>query len=225
MDKISQRNQNKRNERKIKQFHDKRFDTSKEEDKKMEINKNKQNPFRTKDIVMEDNTDNQEKQNESIWWNVCKNIINLKEWREQFKSLKLTENLMEEYNDHKQKIDHLINEIKRIKEQRIKIQRKDLNSSILLDRDNKRRGRVVVKDNEKTYIYHIIKTKTNFIMIYLKGKLVNFKNFYLKFKDEGLVKGKYDIIREIKFFNEIKRRNMEEYRKRNGIPSNSYSKK
>ena len=85
LDKISQRNQNKRNERKIKQFHYKRFGTSKEEDKKMEINKNKQNPFRTKDIVMENNTDNQEKQNESIWWNVCKNIINLKEWREQFK--------------------------------------------------------------------------------------------------------------------------------------------
>ena len=44
----------------------------------------------------------------------------MKECIKQFKSLKLTENLMEEYKDYKQKINHLINEIKRIKEQIVK---------------------------------------------------------------------------------------------------------
>ena len=153
-----------------------------------------------------------------------KTVINIKDILYQAKPLNLTESLIEKFNDHRQKIDQILDEVKKVKDPKTRIYRSDMENTILPDRNNKRKGKVVVKEDDKTHICHVIKTKSNFIMIYLKGKLINFRKFYAKFNGNGLIKGKQNIINELRVFNKKKKQNMEEYRKRNGIPSNNFSK-
>ena len=112
--------------------------------------------------------------------------------------------MIEKSNDHRQKIDQILDEVKKVKDPKTRIYRRDLDNTILPDRNNKRKGKVVVKEDDKTHIYHVIKTKSNFIMIYLKGKLINFRKFYAKFNENGLIKGKQNIMNELLVFNEKK---------------------
>ena len=127
-------------------------------------------------------------------------------------------NITDDYYNHKKRIDGILKQIEIIKNLKYSIKRKDLRSSILPYEGNKRKGRVAVIGKDKLYIYQKLKTRSNYILINVRGILINYKKFFQKFMDKGLVIGRNNIRNEIKSFEELKLKNMEEYRRENGIP-------
>ena len=79
------------------------------------------------------------------------------------------------------------------------MRRKDLESTILFDKWNKKWGRAIVKEGDKSFINQVIKKlRGKYVVSINKYKPINYKEFYNKFINKGLLKGKDNIIRELR---------------------------
>ena len=79
------------------------------------------------------------------------------------------------------------------------LRRKDLDDTILFDKWNKKWGRAIVKKTDKSFVYQVKKTwKGKYIVFMGKEKPINYKEFYEKFKNKGLLRGKKNIISELR---------------------------
>ena len=139
-------------------------------------------------------------------------MINIKEFLISHKSLNLTN----EFETHKDKINKILEDVEKFKNEKLKITWRELNKSIIFDRYKINSGKAVAIEPDNTFIYQIKRSKKNFF-INVKGLMINYMHFYQEFKEKGLVIGKSKILKAIKTHQRIKEENMDEYRKRNGI--------
>ena len=163
------------------------------------IAQNKENSIpKRQDTIMEENKDKETKNvldadTKSICWNVCKNIIYLEKLQQPI-PLRITE----EISSHQAKIDLILKEIEKLRTQSKILRRSELDKTILFDKYNYYGGKAVVIENNETFIYNVKITKRGFYLINVKGTFINYKHFYLQFREKGLVKGKKKILEEIK---------------------------
>ena len=137
------------------------------------------------------------RENNIICWNFCKNIINLEEYFHKINPFKTAKNLTDNLSDHKNNIDEMIKKIEILK--REPLRRKDLEDTILFDKWNKKWGIAIVKEAHKSFVYQIKKKWIGKYIVFLgKKKPINYKEFYEKFKNEGLLRGKENIISELR---------------------------
>ena len=185
---ISDKNNEIRNQRKKNQIKSKREELK--------------NNRKTKDEVMENINVNSPPTNKEllIWCNLCKNIIKIKDITNidkiykpnPFEKIDLTESL----SDQKQAIDNLLKKVESWRKN--PITRKQLEETILLNRGSKQWGRAIVKNQEKTKVIKVKKTRRCKYIALINRVPINYRVFYEEMENKGLIKGNKNIISELR---------------------------
>ena len=155
--------------------------------------------LKKEDVKMESIKDEKSKNKNSntICCNICKNLINLDEYHRKVNPFMPVRNLTDNLLGHKNDIDKILKKIEIMKKEPLK--RRDLVDTILLDKWNKKWGRAIVKENGKSFVYQVKKTwRGKYVVSLERNKPVDYKVFYEKFKYKGLLKGKENIIVELR---------------------------
>ena len=186
-----------RKERKQQQFMDNRMKRQ-----------NKSNNGKSGDVEMKPPS----RESKTIWWNVCKNVIKLDEINKPVQFI--NPNLA--FFDHKNSINKLLEDVKKLESyKRTFVTRKEINETILNNHKGQWSGIAVVQDKDSYHIYYTKKNKYNGrYIININGKLVDYKKFYILFKNKGLVRGKQRIKNACARHEEKKRKEMKKYREK-----------
>ena len=98
--------------------------------------------------------------------------------------LKITEGI----NSCQVKIDLILKEIEKLSTQSKILRRSELDKKILFDKYNCYGGKAVVIEKNETFIYNIKITKRGFYLINVKGTPINYKHFYLQFREKDVIR-------------------------------------